>query len=72
MYFFNQNINIDVRNFAHKMLSVHFENEKKGLPNELDIEDIKGASATILIAGGNTVSCLRSDTWMKHQYQLQN
>ena len=42
--------------FAHNRLAVYGENLKKGLQNDFDLNDIKGAAATILIAGNDTVS----------------
>jgi hypothetical protein len=32
------------------------ENTQKGIPNDFDLEDIKGAAATIVIAGNDTAS----------------
>ncbi len=50
-----QKTKLDRNCFAHNRLAVHHENAQKGLPNEFDLEDIKGASAAILIAGNDTV-----------------
>jgi hypothetical protein len=33
------------------------KNAQQGLPNGFGLEDIKGAAATIVIAGNDTVSC---------------
>lgn len=41
---------------AYSLLSKYTENEKKGIPNTVTIEDIQGASGSVFIAGSNTVS----------------
>ncbi|KAH8880599.1 cytochrome P450 [Thozetella sp. PMI_491] len=46
----------DAKCFAHQQLSVHQANEEKGLKNDFGMEDIKGAAATILIAGNDTTA----------------
>ncbi|KAL1841486.1 hypothetical protein VTK73DRAFT_3467 [Phialemonium thermophilum] len=42
--------------FAHDRLQIYRENAEKGLPNDFDFEDIKGAAATITIAGNDTTA----------------
>lgn len=34
------------------------DNAHRGMPNAFDLEDIKGAAATIVIAGNDTVSLI--------------
>ena len=36
-------------------MKIWFENSRQGCPNRFSLEDIKGAAATILIAGNDTV-----------------
>ncbi|KAK3325975.1 putative O-methylsterigmatocystin oxidoreductase [Apodospora peruviana] len=50
------NIAMDRKFFTHNRLAIYRENEDKGLPNEFEIEDIKGAAATIVIAGNDTTT----------------
>lgn len=40
--------------FAHTLLTKYHDNEKKGVPNKLEIRDIQGMSAAVFIAGSNT------------------
>ncbi|KAK3685203.1 cytochrome P450 [Podospora appendiculata] len=49
-----QNETLDTNVFIHNRLAIHAANTQNGIPNEFDIEDIKGAAATILIAGNDT------------------
>ncbi|KAK3328214.1 cytochrome P450 [Cercophora scortea] len=51
-----QNATPDRDVFVHNRLAIHAENTQKGLPNDFNIEDIKGAAATILIAGNDTTA----------------
>ncbi|KAK1767239.1 O-methylsterigmatocystin oxidoreductase [Phialemonium atrogriseum] len=52
----NMKQNLDRKCFAHNQLATYADNVEKGLPNEFDLEDIKGAAATITIAGNDTTS----------------
>jgi hypothetical protein len=45
----------DGQSFVHTRLGIWNENIQKGFPNDFDLEDIKGAAATIAIAGNDTV-----------------
>ncbi|KAM7204731.1 cytochrome P450 1A2 [Naviculisporaceae sp. PSN 640] len=47
---------LDRKFFIHNRLSIYQENIQKGVPNEFSIEDIKGAAATIVIAGNDTIT----------------
>jgi cytochrome P450 len=40
--------------FAHTLLTKYHDNEKRGVPNKLEIRDIQGMSAAVFIAGSNT------------------
>ncbi|KAK4202012.1 cytochrome P450 [Triangularia verruculosa] len=42
--------------FVHNRMSIHSSNTRQNLPNDFTIEDIKGAAATIVIAGNDTTS----------------
>ncbi|KAI1269158.1 putative O-methylsterigmatocystin oxidoreductase [Xylariaceae sp. FL1019] len=42
--------------FVNERLAVYNDNEQKGLPNEFDLHDIKGAAATLYIAGNDTTA----------------
>lgn len=44
--------------FAHSLLQTYYANEKQGLKQEWTLDDIKGASGAIFIAGADTVSPL--------------
>ncbi|KAK0727740.1 cytochrome P450 [Lasiosphaeria miniovina] len=44
----------DTRIFTHNRLALYNQNVKHGMANEFDLEDIKGAAATVLIAGNDT------------------
>jgi hypothetical protein len=37
-------------------MGIFSDNTHSGLPNDFNLEDIKGAAATIVIAGNDTVS----------------
>ena len=37
-------------------MGIFNDNTQSGLPNDFNLEDIKGAAATIVIAGNDTVS----------------
>ncbi len=37
-------------------MGLWLRNTEMGVPNDFDVEDIKGAAATIVIAGNDTVS----------------
>lgn len=72
---------LDHKCFAHDRLVQYEENEKRGVSNEFDLEDIKGAAATITIAGNDTVipvfSKHRSTTpnhvpWLTHHLDSCN
>ncbi|KAF1809998.1 cytochrome P450 [Eremomyces bilateralis CBS 781.70] len=40
--------------FAYSLLSKYTQNEEKGIPNQLEMKDIQGASGSVFIAGSNT------------------
>jgi cytochrome P450 len=40
--------------FCYNLLTKYTENEKKGVPNKLELRDIQGMSAAVFIAGSNT------------------
>ncbi|KAK3297434.1 cytochrome P450 [Chaetomium fimeti] len=42
--------------FVHERMSILNHNAHGGLPNDFDLEDIKGAAATIVIAGNDTTA----------------
>lgn len=42
--------------FAYTLLMKYKENEEAGIPNQLTLQDIQGASGAVFIAGSNTVS----------------
>lgn len=50
---------LDRRFFTHNRLTIYKETSERGHTNEFDLEDIKGAAATVLIAGNDTVSGCR-------------
>ncbi|KAK4173810.1 cytochrome P450 [Triangularia setosa] len=45
-----------IASFVHNRMSIHTSNTEQNLPNDFTIEDIKGAAATIVIAGNDTTS----------------
>lgn len=47
--------------FAYSLLTKYKDNEDKGVPNQLTLKDIQGASGAVFIAGSNTVSFPLSD-----------
>ncbi|KAK0720138.1 cytochrome P450 [Lasiosphaeris hirsuta] len=47
---------LDDAYFTHNRVAIFNENAKKGLSNDFDLEDIKGAASTILIAGNDTTA----------------
>jgi hypothetical protein len=47
----------DNQSFVHTRMGIWNNNGHKRLPNNFGLEDIKGAAATIVIAGNDTVSC---------------
>ncbi|OTA57464.1 cytochrome P450 [Hypoxylon sp. EC38] len=40
--------------FAYSLLTKYKENEEQGIPNQLTLQDIQGASGAVFIAGSNT------------------
>ncbi|KAK0666427.1 putative cytochrome P450 E-class, group I [Cercophora samala] len=44
------------QSFVHNRMAIHNSNLEQSLPNDFTIEDIKGAAATIVIAGNDTTS----------------
>ncbi|KAK4105144.1 cytochrome P450 [Parathielavia hyrcaniae] len=42
--------------FAHTRMTIWRENARMGVPNDFDLDDIKGAAATIVIAGNVTTA----------------
>lgn len=52
----DQASHLDRRFFTHNRLAIYKETSQQGLSNEFSLEDIKGAAATVLIAGNDTVS----------------
>ncbi|KAI1459880.1 cytochrome P450 [Annulohypoxylon moriforme] len=40
--------------FAYSLLTKYRENEEEGIPNQLTLQDIQGASGAVFIAGSNT------------------
>ena len=45
----------DEKCFTHSRVATLKESAKKGVPEDFGLEDIKGAAATVLIAGNDTV-----------------
>lgn len=43
------------KSFVHHRMAIHNSNLERSIPNDFTIEDIKGAAATIVIAGNDTV-----------------
>lgn len=41
--------------FTHERLAIYRSNDEKGISNEFTLDDIRGAAATIHIAGNDTV-----------------
>ncbi|KAK1757145.1 cytochrome P450 1A2 [Echria macrotheca] len=48
--------NLDRRFFTHNRVAIHTEAAQQGVETEFDLEDIKGAAATVLIAGNDTTA----------------
>ncbi|KAK3370611.1 putative O-methylsterigmatocystin oxidoreductase [Podospora didyma] len=59
----------DRKFFTHNRIAVFNENAENGIPNEFRLEDIKGAAATILIAGNDTTA---ATTMLLVLYLMQN
>ncbi|KAI0144630.1 putative O-methylsterigmatocystin oxidoreductase [Xylariaceae sp. FL1272] len=54
--------------FVHERLAVYNDNAEKGLPNDFDLDDIKGAAATLY--GNDTAN--RNDHYLILLYMVQN
>jgi hypothetical protein len=63
----------DSQSFVRTRIGILHEDTQKGLPSEFSIEDIKGAAATIVIAGNDTVSqtTTRSSTSLRCLFLLR-
>ncbi|KAK4122223.1 cytochrome P450 [Parathielavia appendiculata] len=46
----------DNQSFVHTRMAIWNENAQKGVANDFDLDDIKGAAATIVIAGNDTTA----------------
>lgn len=44
------------KSFVHHRMAIHNSNLERSIPNDFTIEDIKGAAATIVIAGNDTTA----------------
>lgn len=58
---FQQNEKTDRKCFSHDRLNIYNSNAAKGIDNEFTMDDIRGASAAIFIAGNDTVFYLLLD-----------